>query len=194
MKLDRDSNRFQWWIGLSAIATVSACLILPVSAESNNESQQLFEPSSVLTSPVRSGGNLADTLAKNAEFKTLVSALQVAGLTELLEKIDNNYTILAPTNQAFHQNAAAYAKLLRAQNKEQLVRVLKYHLVPGSIKPEHVNQGEIKTLAGSTIKIQVTPDGVLLNEKVKGILPSIEASNGVVVRINNLLLPPDLQP
>lgn len=194
MKLYKVPEKLQRWIGLGAIATLSACIILPVLAESNSESQALFEPSSVLTSPVRSGGNLVDTLAKNSEFQTLASALQVAGLTDILKQTDKKITLLAPTNQAFRQNAATYSKLLRSQDKEQLVRFLKYHLVVGSIKPEDVNKGEVKTVEGSSIKIRVTPEGVLLNEKAKGIQPSIEASNGVVVRINDLLVPPNLEP
>ncbi|MBD1826783.1 fasciclin domain-containing protein [Microcoleus vaginatus GB1-A2] len=177
---------------LAGILGLSSLLILPVLAQSNRESQSTFQPSSVLDSPQRSGGNIADTLKRESEFQTLASVLAVAGLTDLLRQEGRPLTIFAPTNQAFRKNAAVYSQLLQPQNKEKLARVLKYHLIAGSVTAEDVNKGEIKTVEGGTVKIRVAPDGVIMNDNVKGVQPSIEAKNGVIVRVDNLLLPPDL--
>ncbi|MEP6487377.1 fasciclin domain-containing protein [Microcoleus vaginatus GB2-A3] len=177
---------------LAGIFGLSSLLILPVLAQSNRESQSTFQPSSVLDSPQRSGGNIADTLKRESEFQTLASVLAVAGLTDLLRQEGRPLTIFAPTNQAFRKNAAVYSQLLQPQNKEKLARVLKYHLIAGSVTAEDVNKGEIKTVEGGTVKIRVAPDGVIMNDNVKGVQPSIEAKNGVIVRVDNLLLPPDL--
>jgi len=177
---------------LAGIFGLSSLLILPVLAQSNRESQSTFQPSSVLDSPQRSGGNIADTLKRESEFQTLASVLAAAGLTDLLRQEGRPLTIFAPTNQAFRKNAAVYNQLLQPQNKEKLARVLKYHLIAGSVTPEDVNKGEIKTVEGGTVKIRVAPDGVIMNDNVKGVQPSIEAKNGVIVRVDNLLLPPDL--
>jgi uncharacterized surface protein with fasciclin (FAS1) repeats len=177
---------------LAGIFGLSSLLILPVLAQSNRESQSTFQPSSVLDSPQRSGGNIADTLKRESEFQTLASVLAAAGLTDLLREEGRPLTIFAPTNQAFRKNAAVYNQLLQPQNKEKLARVLKYHLIAGSVTPEDVNKGEIKTVEGGTVKIRVAPDGVIMNDNVKGVQPSIEAKNGVIVRVDNLLLPPDL--
>lgn len=178
---------------LAGIFGFSSLLILPVLAQSNRESQSTFQPSSVLDSPQRSGGNIADTLKRESEFQTLASVLAVAGLTDLLRQEEGRpLTIFAPTNQAFRKNAAVYNQLLQPQNKEKLARVLKYHLIAGSVTAEDVNKGEIKTVEGGTVKIRVAPDGVIMNDNVKGVQPSIEAKNGVIVRVDNLLLPPDL--
>lgn len=177
---------------LAGIFGLSSLLILPVLAQSNRESQSTFQPSSVLDSPQRSGGNIADTLKRESEFQTLASVLAVAGLTDLLRQEGRPLTIFAPTNQAFRKNAAVYTQLLQPQNKEKLARVLKYHLIAGSVTAEDVNKGEIKTVEGGTVKIRVAPDGVIMNDNVKGVQPSIEAKNGVIVRVDNLLLPPDL--
>ncbi|MEP6519615.1 fasciclin domain-containing protein [Microcoleus vaginatus] len=177
---------------LAGIFGLSSLLILPVLAQSNRESQSTFQPSSVLDSPQRSGGNIADTLKRESEFQTLASVLAVAGLTDLLRQEGRPLTIFAPTNQAFRKNAAVYNQLLQPQNKEKLARVLKYHLIAGSVTAEDVNKGEIKTVEGGTVKIRVAPDGVIMNDNVKGVQPSIEAKNGVIVRVDNLLLPPDL--
>jgi uncharacterized surface protein with fasciclin (FAS1) repeats len=174
--------------GLFALSTV---LIFPVLAQSNRASQSTFQPSSVLDSPERSGGDIADTLAKRSEFKTLTSALALAGLTDTLKQTDRPLTIFAPTNQAFQKNPV-YAQLLQSQNKEKLARVLKYHTIASLVTPEDVDRGTIKTVEGSTVKIGVTPEGVVINDKIKTVQPSIEASNGVIVRVDNLLLPPDL--
>ncbi|MEG4006956.1 fasciclin domain-containing protein [Microcoleus sp. Pol11C1] len=177
---------------LAGIFGLSSLLILPVLAQSNRESQSTFQPSSVLDSPQRSGGNIADTLKRESEFQTLASVLAAAGLTDLLRQEGRPLTIFAPTNQAFRKNAAVYNQLLQPQNKEKLARVLKYHLIAGSVTPEDVDKGEIKTVEGGTVKIRVAPDGVIMNDNVKGVQPSIEAKNGVIVRVDNLLLPPDL--
>ena len=177
---------------LAGIFGLSSLLILPVLAQSNRESQSTFQPSSVLDSPQRSGGNIADTLKRESEFQTLASVLAAAGLTDLLRQEGRPLTIFAPTNQAFRKNAAVYNQLLQPQNKEKLTRVLKYHLIASSVTPEDVNKGEIKTVEGGTVKIRVAPDGVIMNDNVKGVQPSIEAKNGVIVRVDNLLLPPDL--
>ena len=177
---------------LAGIFGLSSLLILPVLAQSNRESQSTFQPSSVLDSPQRSGGNIADTLKRESEFQTLASVLAAAGLTDLLRQEDRPLTIFAPTNQAFRKNAAVYNQLLQPQNKEKLARVLKYHLIAGRVTPEDVNKGEIKTVEGGTVKIRVAPEGVIMNDNVKGVQPSIEAKNGVIVRVDNLLLPPDL--
>ncbi|MBD1810985.1 fasciclin domain-containing protein [Microcoleus vaginatus DQ-U2] len=177
---------------LAGIFGLSSLLILPVLAQSNRESQSTFQPSSVLDSPQRSGGNIADTLKRESEFQTLASVLAVAGLTDMLRQEGRPLTIFAPTNQAFRKNAAVYNQLLQPQNKEKLARVLKYHLIAGSVTAEDVNKGEIKTVEGGTVKIRVAPDGVIMNDNVKGVQPSIEAKNGVIVRVDNLLLPPDL--
>jgi uncharacterized surface protein with fasciclin (FAS1) repeats len=175
---------------LAGIFALSTVLICPVLAQSNREAQSTFQPSSVLDSPERSGGDIADTLARRSEFKTLASALALAGLTDTLKQADRPLTIFAPTNQAFQKNPVS-AQLLQPQNKEKLARVLKYHLIASLVTPEDVGRGAIETVEGSTVKISVTPEGVIINENVKTVKPSIEASNGVIVRVDNLLLPPD---
>ena len=118
-------------LGIGAIA-----LLLPVFAQSNSnlESQSLFQPSMVLDSPKRSGGHIAETLAREPEFSSLISALNLTGITPILEAGEaGSLTIFAPTNTAFQKNSPAYAKLLQPQNKDKLIRVLKYHVVSGQI-------------------------------------------------------------
>lgn len=174
---------------LAGILGLSSLLIFPVLAQSNSQSQNTFEPSSVLDSPQRTG-SIVDNLTKD-EFKTLNSALALAGLTDTLKQA-GPLTIFAPTNQAFQKNKAIYSQLLQPQNKEKLARVLKYHLIASSVTSENVNEGVIKTVEGGNLKITVTPEAVIINDNVKAIQPSIKASNGVIVRVDNLLLPPDL--
>lgn len=191
-KFHNSQTKSIWRAGLAGILAPIALWIFPVLAQSNSASQGTFQPSSVLDSPQRSGGNIAETLAKEKDFKTLASALALAGLTHTLTQKRGHLTIFAPTNEAFQKNWAAYAQLLQPQNKEKLVRVLKYHLIASTVTPEDVNKGVIKTVEGSNVKISVTADGVIINDNVKAVQPSIEATNGVIVRVDNLLLPPDL--
>ncbi|MGL5065417.1 MAG: fasciclin domain-containing protein [Microcoleus sp.] len=184
------------WRDRAVVLVGTFCLIsaslFPVLAQSNATYQNTFQPSSGLDSPDR-GSSIAENLQGKSEFKTFASALAVAGLTDLLKQ-EGSLTIFAPTNQAFQKNAAVYGKLLLPENKEKLIRVLKYHIIASAVTPEDVNKGEIKTVEGSNVKISVTPEGVIINGNVKAVQPSIQASNGVIVRVDNLLLPPDFQP
>ena len=176
-----------------------AFLVVPVFAETatergaSAESQSLFQPSAVLDSPKRSGGNIAETLAREPEFSSLISAFNFAAATAIIEEGGGNLTVFAPTNTAFQKNSAAYNKLLLPQNKDKLIRVLKYHIVRGEITPEKVDGGEVETVEGSLVKIKASSEGVIIGDRAKGIQPSIETNNGVIVRIDNLLLPPNLE-
>ncbi|MGE5659545.1 MAG: fasciclin domain-containing protein [Actinomycetota bacterium] len=193
MKFYKSQQNFKAWATLVGITALLVVMILPVFAQqSNSESQSVFQPSSILDSPKRSGSNLVETLAKEIEFQTLASALAIAQLNDTLAVGEKGaLTIFAPTNQAFQKNATTYAKLLQPQNRDKLIRLLRYHLVKGEVKPEDVNRGEIQTLEGNFLKIRVTPNGVFVNERAKAIQPSIETSNGVIVRIDQLLIPPN---
>ncbi len=86
-----------------------------------------------LSSTIAMAKDIVDTAAENAQFSTLVAAVQAAGLVDTL-KGDGPFTVFAPTNEAFAElPAGTVENLLKPENKAQLVAVLTYHVVPGKV-------------------------------------------------------------
>ncbi|MDZ8187840.1 MAG: fasciclin domain-containing protein [Nostoc sp. ChiSLP02] len=138
------------------------------------------------------GKNLLALAESNGSFTTLTKALKAAGLTQALQGKDN-LTIFAPTDAAFAKLPAdAVRDLLKPENKEVLLKLLTYHVVPGKVLSSDLKSGEVKSLEGGAINVKVDPaNGVTVND-AKVTQADITASNGVIHAIDNVILPPDL--
>ncbi|MEC7502075.1 MAG: fasciclin domain-containing protein [Planctomycetota bacterium] len=125
----------------------------------------------------------------NDSFKTLVAAVEAAGLADALSG-DDQITVFAPTNDAFSKlPAEAVADLLKPENKDQLVKVLTYHVVPGRVKAaDVVKLSSAKTLEGSDVDISVDGGKVKIND-AEVIKADIPCKNGVIHVIDAVLLP-----
>ncbi|MFM7035204.1 MAG: fasciclin domain-containing protein [Planctomycetia bacterium] len=136
------------------------------------------------------GKDIVDTAVGAGSFKTLVAAVQAAGLVETL-KGDGPFTVFAPTDEAFAKlPAGTVESLLKPENKEKLVAVLTYHVVPGKVKAaDVVKLTEAKTVQGSSVKIKVGDAGVMV-DNAKVVKTDIETSNGVIHVIDAVILPP----
>ncbi|MCC5617423.1 fasciclin domain-containing protein [Nostoc sp. CHAB 5836] len=138
------------------------------------------------------GKNLLVLAESNASFTTLTKALKAAGLTGTLQGKDN-LTIFAPTDAAFAKLPPdALQELLKPDNKEVLIKILTYHVVPGKVLSPDLKSGEVKSLEGGTINVKVDPaTGVTVND-AKVTQADITGSNGVIHAIDQVILPPDL--
>ncbi|MEH1906980.1 MAG: fasciclin domain-containing protein [Nostoc sp.] len=138
------------------------------------------------------GKNLLALAESNASFTTLTKALKAAGLTGALQGKDN-LTIFAPTDAAFAKLPAdALQELLKPANKEVLIKILTYHVVPGKVLSTDLKSGEVKSLEGGTINVKVDPaNGVTVND-AKVTQVDITGTNGVIHAIDQVILPPDL--
>ncbi|MDF5736980.1 MULTISPECIES: fasciclin domain-containing protein [unclassified Nostoc] len=138
------------------------------------------------------GKNLLALAESNASFTTLTKALKAAGLTGALQGKDN-LTIFAPTDAAFAKLPAdALQELFKPANKEVLIKILTYHVVPGKVLSTDLKSGEVKSLEGGTINIKVDPaNGVTVND-AKVTQADITGTNGVIHAIDQVILPPDL--
>ena len=144
----------------------------------------------VLTPPVAETGTIADVVANNGDFSTLLAALQAAGLAETLAG-EGPYTVMAPTNEAFAALPEGTLEALLADPTGQLTQILLYHVLAGTAMAEDVVMLEsAETLQGSPISIEVTDEGVILNGSVMVTQTDITTSNGVIHVINAVLLPP----
>jgi len=139
-----------------------------------------------------SSENLVTLAASNDSFKTLTAALKAAGLTETLSG-EGPFTVFAPTDAAFAALPQdALQELLKPENKDILVKILTYHVVPGRVTSTDLKSGEVKTVEGDAVNVKVDPAaGVTVND-ARVVQPDIQASNGVIHAIDKLILPPSL--
>jgi uncharacterized surface protein with fasciclin (FAS1) repeats len=133
--------------------------------------------------------DIVDVASGNADFSTLVAAVSAAGLVDTL-KSDGPFTVFAPTNAAFAAlPAGTVENLLKPENKDQLVKILTYHVVPGAVTSDQLagTTARVATVQGSTVHIDGR-DGVKV-EKANVTTADIIASNGVIHVIDAVLLP-----
>ena len=124
------------------------------------------------------------------QLEKAVAAVQAAGLADTL-KGDGPFTLFAPTNDAFAKlPAGTVDSLLKPENKDQLVAVLTYHVIPGAVTSDQIagQRLDVATVQGSTIHVDAR-SGVRVN-KAHVTQADIMASNGVIHRIDTVLLPP----
>ena len=145
----------------------------------------------VLALPACADGHskdIVDTAAGAGSFTTLVAAVQAAGLVDTL-KGDGPFTVFAPTDDAFAALPAGTVEtLLKPENKDQLVSILTYHVVPGKVMSGDLSDGmTAATVQGSDVTIGTT-DGVTVNG-ANVVQADIAASNGVIHVIDQVILP-----
>jgi uncharacterized surface protein with fasciclin (FAS1) repeats len=134
--------------------------------------------------------DIVDTAVAAGDFKTLATALNAAGLVSTL-KAEGPFTVFAPTDEAFAKLPAETLKnLLKPENKQQLVAILTYHVVPGKIEAAKVVKlDEAKSVNGKMIDIEVKGDTAMVND-AKVINTDIPASNGIIHVIDTVIMPP----
>lgn len=134
--------------------------------------------------------DIVDLAVKTEFLSTLVKAVEAGDLAGTL-KSEGPFTVFAPTNEAFASlPEGTLESLLKPENKDQLVKVLTYHVVPGEVKSSDLKDGmTAKTVEGSEIMFYVSGDGAKVNgAKVK--TADIMAENGVIHVIDSVILPP----
>jgi uncharacterized surface protein with fasciclin (FAS1) repeats len=123
------------------------------------------------------------------DFSTLLAAVGVAGLNDILNG-PGPFTVFAPTDEAFAKlPEGTVTNLLQPENREQLINILKYHVLPGRVyDDEAVAAGRANTLLGRSIDIGFSAAGISVNQ-ASVLAKNIETSNGVVHVIDQVLLP-----
>ena len=134
--------------------------------------------------------DIVDTAVANGSFKTLAAALEAAGLVETL-KGAGPFTVFAPTDAAFAKlPAGTVENLLKPENKDQLRRVLTYHVVSGKVGSADVTKmRSAKAVSGDTLSVAVKDGKVMINNATV-VTADVGASNGVIHVIDTVILPP----
>jgi len=134
--------------------------------------------------------DIVETAITAGQFKTLAAALDAADLVDTL-KGSGPFTVFAPTDEAFAKlPAGTVENLLKPENKDQLVAILTYHVVPGKMMAaDVVKLEEAKTVNGKMLDIKTNGDAVMVND-AKVTATNIGASNGVIHVVDTVILPP----
>ncbi len=133
--------------------------------------------------------DIVDTAVGAGQFNTLVAAVEAADLVETL-KGEGPFTVFAPTDEAFGRlPEGTVENLLKPENKEQLVAVLTYHVIPGRIESADVvgKTQQVATVQGSEVSVDGT-DGVSVDD-ANVIQADIDADNGIIHVIDQVILP-----
>lgn len=177
-------NRYKRWLSHIPLAVGLAVLISSCST-----SQESGGNGGGGSAGAMHAMTLPEAAEKVSDLSTFVKALEAADLMKTLEG-SGPFTVFAPSNAAFDRlPAGKLQSLMQPQNKEELRKILLYHVVSGQLNGrEVVSVRSLKSLEGQYLRIRVRNgkvyvDGALLEE------PDINASNGVIHRINEVLLP-----
>lgn len=136
-------------------------------------------------------GDIVETARQAGQFNTLVQALEQSGLAQDLKR-GGPYTIFAPTDAAFQKlGQRKVDDLMKPENKDQLAKILKYHVVQGEVMGRDISgkRTRAQTLEGGRIQIDARSRGVVEVNDAKVTQPDIEAENGVIHAVDEVLMP-----
>jgi pentapeptide MXKDX repeat protein len=155
------------------------------------------KPDDAMKKPVTPAAKKGVTIVELAvnskkNFKTLTAALKASGLVTTLAG-EGPFTLFAPNDAAFDKlPKGTLKKLLKPENKAALQQVLKNHVLSGIVLSSDIKTGNVTTLEGGEVAINVTGKKVTVG-KANVLRTDIKASNGVVHIIDTVLVPADLK-
>ncbi len=172
------------YLGLSTLALGAAAYAGPAcdsSADANNVV--------VMNASWSPKADIVDTAVEAGNFSTLAAALQAAGLVDTL-KGQGPFTVFAPTDAAFAKLPKGTVEtLLKPENKDQLIAILTYHVVPGKVTADKVVKlTEATTVNGQRVEIK-TNYGKVMVDNATVTATDVMASNGVIHVIDRVILP-----
>jgi uncharacterized surface protein with fasciclin (FAS1) repeats len=133
--------------------------------------------------------DIVDVAVANGSFNTLVAAVKAAGLVDTL-KGEGPFTVFAPTDEAFAKLPdGTVDMLLMPDNKDKLVAILTYHVVPGKVMAtDVVKMDKATTVQGQDVMIKTMGDKVMINNATV-IATDVKAKNGVIHVIDEVIMP-----
>ncbi len=134
--------------------------------------------------------NIVQIALGSSDHTTLVAALQAAGLVDALAN-PGPFTVFAPTNAAFDKlPKGTVESLLKPEKKNDLAKILQYHVQLSAFKPESFKDGQTMTMfSGQPAKFNVKDGKMTINGDIH-VLASVPAANGIVYIIDGVMLAP----
>ena len=132
--------------------------------------------------------DLISTAVGAGKFNTLATALKAAGLVDALSG-PGPFTVFAPTDEAFAKlPKGTLENLLKPENREKLISILKHHVVSGRVYADQIKTGSVATLLGKPLSLEVLEKGVRVGGASVA-QADIETTNGVIHVIDSVILP-----
>jgi uncharacterized surface protein with fasciclin (FAS1) repeats len=136
-------------------------------------------------------GSVASVIHDGVTFSILAKLVKAAELEETLSG-SGPFTVFGATDEAFGKlPAGALDKLLLPENKEKLRALVTYHVIPGQFLASSLKDGEVKTLSGDKVKVDVDGKKVEVDDS-KVVSTDVVANNGVFHAIDKVLVPKTL--
>ncbi len=145
--------------------------------------------------------NIVENAMNSKDHTTLVSAVKAAGLVDTLEG-PGPFTVFAPTNEAFEKlPSGTVDTLVKPENKDQLTKILTYHVVPGKLTSKDIaklikkgdGKAELKTVQGEMLTATMQDGKLVLTDQKGGTatvtIGDVLQSNGVIHVVDAVLMP-----
>jgi uncharacterized surface protein with fasciclin (FAS1) repeats len=181
-------------IGLGGIAIFSACT--PDDTEQITAEPGIVDAPSTADQPATPApaqyeiNTVVEELTNAGSFETLTWAIEATGLRDTLSE-PATYTVFAPTDAAIDAlPQEVQQKLLEPEYRDALTELIAYHIVSQPISTDVVPSDELETVARHPINVEVENQQLQVND-VAVTQPGIEADNGMIYPIDQVLLPPE---
>lgn len=150
---------------------------------------------SIVPTQAQATQNIVEVAQGEPTLSTLVTAVVEAGLVDTLSDSGANYTVFAPTNDAFAAlPPGTLDYLLSDEGQDDLVDILTYHVVDGEALAADLNDGDtLTTLNGQTLDVTIDGSGNVFINGNQVTTADVDASNGVVHILDGVLLPEGVQ-
>lgn len=180
-------NLFNW----ALIAGLSAFAIACDDDDDNNNNNPMDKTT------------IAEVAMADPELSTLVTVLQVTGLDAVVADENANLTVFAPTNTAFQNlldalQVADLNELVATLGAEAVTEIVKYHVLGTEVMSSQISNGYVTTLGenarGKMMSMYLKVDnGVVINNDAASVEEAdINADNGVIHKVNAVILPPTI--
>ncbi len=178
---------------IAALALVAGLALAGCSSSSDSTAASASPTmaSSEAAAAPAAAGDIIDIASTTKGFSTLAAAVTAAGLVDTL-KGTGPFTVFAPTDAAFAALPAGILDaLLLPENRDALIKILKYHVVAGAVMTGDITDGQVATLEGQKVTLS-TDNGNYYVEAGTVVQADVVGSNGVIHAIDVVLLPPDV--
>lgn len=168
-----------------AVLIACALALAPPTVAQTGERFLIAEP--VRPNPA---GDVLEVAAATGQFTRFLAAVEAAGYAETLRG-EGPFTIFAPTDEAFRRmDRRELERLLRPRQREELLALLAYHVVPERVTVASVGERVTRPESASGHRVTLDGrDGLRINDQLV-VMPDIDASNGVIHGVNSVLAPP----
>jgi uncharacterized surface protein with fasciclin (FAS1) repeats len=184
-------------VGLIALLAIGGGTAFLLSREDTTTETETTQSQDATDSTTETAAeqNIVEIASGNEDFSTLVTAVQAAGLVETLSDETKEYTVFAPTNDAFNKlPAGTVESLVLPENKTTLSGILTYHVVAGTVLSTDLSNGQVvKTVNGADLTVEIMEGKVYLVDAKGGkamvTTADLKANNGVIHVIDSVLMP-----